>query len=180
MRRLVRRARAVLVVPQFLKISYVVGGAGGSGVLIVKDSKTGRFSPPAFYTLGAGGIGFQLGASASEVVLLILTERGLDAVLKDKFKLGVEVSAAIGPVGAGGEAATTSNLDADIVSFARSKGFFLGLSFEGAVMHPRALWNEAYYGKKVSPSDILLKQAVQKPAAAPLAEAVRKVAALTP
>lgn len=175
MRTLMVRARAVLIVPQFLKIGYVLGGAGGSGVLLARDPKTGVWSAPAFYTLGAGSIGFQVGASASEVVLIVLTDRGLDAMLKDKFKVGADVSAAVGPVGVGGEAATTSNLQADIVSFTRSKGLFVGASLEGAFLQPRAQWNQSYYGKAVSPADIVQKGLVTHPGAAALQSSVRRI-----
>jgi lipid-binding SYLF domain-containing protein len=95
------------------------------------------------------------------------------------LKLGVDASVAAGPVGVGGQAATTSNLRADIVSFARSKGLFLGVSIEGAVMEPRSTWNEGYYQKGVTPADVLFHRVVQRAATAPLIEAVQHAAAAT-
>ena len=148
-----KRARAVLIVPQFLKAGFIIGGAGGSGVLV---ARTGQgWSDPAFMTMGAGSIGLQIGAESQEILLMIMSEKGLQAVLKDNVKLGGDASIAVGPVGAGASAATTTNLDADIVSFARSKGLFGGVSFEGAVVANRSEWNEAYYGRKVAAPEIV-------------------------
>jgi SH3 domain-containing YSC84-like protein 1 len=142
------RAKAVLVVPQFLKAGFIIGGAGGSGVLTARGEK--GWSGPAFMTMGAGSIGLQIGAEAQEILLMVMTEKGLEAILKDNVKLGADASIAVGPVGAGASAATTTNLNADIVSFARSKGLFGGVSFEGAVIANRPEWNQAYYGRPSS------------------------------
>ena len=176
MRELMARARAVLVIPQMLKAGFVVGGAGGSGVLLARDPKADDWSEPAFYTLGAGSVGLQIGASASEVVMVVLTERGLDAILKNKVKLGADLSAAAGPVGVGAGAAATSNLNVDVVSFSRNKGLFAGVSLEGAVLYPRAAWNQKYYGRVVTPANIVEKGLVRRDGATPLRQAVRRFA----
>jgi len=147
-----KRAKAVLIVPQFLKAGFIIGGAGGSGVLVARGQQ--GWSDPAFMTMGAGSIGLQIGAEAQEVVLLVMTDKGLDAILKDNVKLGGDASIAVGPVGAGASAATTTNLDADVLSFARSKGLYGGVSFEGAVVANRHEWNEAYYGRKAAGADV--------------------------
>jgi lipid-binding SYLF domain-containing protein len=148
-----KRAKAVLIVPQFLKAGFIIGGAGGSGVMVARGPQ--GWSDPAFMTMGAGSIGLQIGAEAQEILLLVMTDKGLDAILKDNVKLGGDASIAVGPVGAGASAATTTNLDADVVSFARSKGLYGGVSFEGAVVANRAEWNEAYYGRKLSGPEIV-------------------------
>jgi SH3 domain-containing YSC84-like protein 1 len=165
MRNLMTHASAVLVVPQFLRAGFIFGGAGGSGVLRARDAKTGEWSEPAFYTMGAGSVGLQIGASASEVVLVIMTDRALNAILKSKIKLGGDVSAAVGPIGVGGGVAATTNLK-PVVSFTRSKGLFAGVSFEGAVLQPRADWNQSYYGKAVTPAEIVQRRLVSRRGAA--------------
>jgi lipid-binding SYLF domain-containing protein len=180
-RRLLPQAKAVVIVPSLVKIGYVVAGAGGTGVLLVRDSQTARWSPPAFYTLAAGSIGLQIGASASEVMLLVLTDSGLQALLKNRFKLGVDASAAVGPVGVGAQGATTSsNLQADIVSFTRGKGLFAGVSLEGAVLQPRKEWNQVYYGRSVAPPEIVLQRTVDNVGAAQLGEALLRASRAEP
>jgi lipid-binding SYLF domain-containing protein len=109
------------------------------------------------------------------VVLLIMTDRGVQSFMKSNFKLGADVGIAAGPVG-GGVAAETANLSADILSFSRSKGLFGGLSLEGAVVKVRGGYNEAYYGKKISPSQILLGGRASNPHAKGLLEEVTKAA----
>jgi SH3 domain-containing YSC84-like protein 1 len=159
----VKDAKGLFIVPQFLKAAFFFGGAGGSGVLVAKDEKTGEWSEPAFFTMGAGSFGFQFGAQASEVVLLVLTQRGVDSLLSGNFKLGADGSVAIGPVGAGMAGATTPNLSADLLSFVRAKGLFAGVSLEGAVLAARDEWSKAYYGQAVSPSDIVIRREVKNP-----------------
>jgi lipid-binding SYLF domain-containing protein len=158
MRDLVARARGVLVVPQLLKAGLIIGGEGGSGVLLARDEA--GWSGPAFYSMAAGSIGLQIGAQASEVMLVFMTERAIDAVLHNKVKLGADASAAAGPVGAGIEAATTTNLRDDIYTYSRSKGLFAGASFEGAVLSAREKFNRAYYGGPVSPGQIVMQRTV--------------------
>lgn len=92
----------------------------------MKDSKSGEWSDPAFYTMGAGSFGFQFGAQASEVVLLVMSQRGVESLLSSTFKLGGDVSVAVGPVGAGIEGSTAMNLSADLLTFARAKAYSAG------------------------------------------------------
>ncbi|MDP7604896.1 MAG: lipid-binding SYLF domain-containing protein, partial [Alphaproteobacteria bacterium] len=134
------------------------------------------WSAPAFFNMGAGSIGLQIGAQASEVVLLMMTDRALDAVLHNRVKLGAELSAAAGPRGVGREAATTTNLRDDVYSYSRNKGLFAGASVEGAVIQPDDDANQAYYGKAVTPEDVILKRAVSQRGAAPLRAALAKAA----
>jgi lipid-binding SYLF domain-containing protein len=172
MRVLLRRAKGVLIVPQMLKAGFIIGGEGGSGVLLTND---GAWSGPAFYTMGAGSIGLQIGAQASEVVLLLMTDRAVDAVLHNKIKLGVDASIAAGPKGAGVEASTTTNLRDDVYSYSRNKGLFAGASFEGAVIQPREKLNQAYYGRALTPSQILLAREVDHDGAAALRDALNVI-----
>ncbi len=172
---LFEKAKGVFIAPQVLKGAFVFGASGGSGVLVVRDEKTGRWNGPAFYTIGGASFGLQMGGEASEVILLIMTERGISSLLSNSVKLGADVGFAAGPVGAGASA-STANLSADILSFSRSKGLYGGLSVDGAVVAIRGDWNEAYYGRPVSPTDTLIRREVTNPQAARLIDAVIKAA----
>ena len=149
----VKDAKGLLIIPQLLKGGFILGGSGGSGLLLARDSKTGAWSYPAFYTMGAASIGFLVGAQSSEVILMVMTEKGLDSLLATSAKLGGDLSVAAGPVGVGTSAAT-----ADILAFARTKGAYAGVSLEGSVIKPRDGWNESYYGKPVRSVDILIRK----------------------
>ena len=174
-RDLIRDARGVLVVPQLLKGAFVVGASGGSGVLLVRDGKADRWVGPAFYTMGGASFGLQIGGQASEVVLLAMTERGVNAMMANSFKLGADAGVAAGPVGVG-VAASTVNLSADILTFSRSKGLYGGISLDGAVVATRAGLNEAYYGKEVTPTDIFVRREVTNDHAHGLIGEVTKLA----
>ena len=175
----IKDAKGIFIVPQLLKGAFFFGAAGGSGVFLVKDEKTGEWSEPAFYTMGAGSFGFQFGAQASEVVLLAMSQRGVESMLSSTFKLGADVSVAVGPVGGGIEGSTAMNLSADLLSFARAKGLFGGISLEGAVIATRDEWNQDYYGKAVRPIDILVKQTVTNPQSSILRAALARASAGT-
>jgi lipid-binding SYLF domain-containing protein len=162
------KAKGLLIVPELLKGGFIVGGSGGSGVLIVKDKDKHDWSQPAFYTIGSGSIGFQIGAEKSEIIMMVWTDRGLDSLYSSSFKLGGDCSVAAGPVGGGAK----SNVMADIISFVRSKGIFGGVSLEGAVIKTKDEWNEKYYEKKVRPIDIIVKRTVSNAGSAQLRQAV--------
>jgi len=172
-RDLLKDAKGVFIAPQILKGAFFVGASGGSGVFMVRDSRTGRWSEPAFYTIGSASFGLQIGGQASEVVLLAMTDRGVAALLSSSVKLGADVGVAAGPVGMGASAAT-ANLSADILSFARSKGLFAGISLDGAVVAVRSGLNNAYYGRPVTPTDILVKRTVVNRQSGPLIAAISR------
>jgi lipid-binding SYLF domain-containing protein len=174
LRTLVNKARAVLIYPQVLRGAFVIGVSGGSGVMLVRDLNSGKWGGPAFYTIGEASFGLQAGGDASEVVLVALTDRGVSALLSTSAKLGANVSIAIGPVGAGLTGAT-ANLSADIVSYSRNQGLYAGFSLEGAVVAVRGALNAAYYGKEVTPAQILIRREVSNPQAAGLIGAVSRV-----
>lgn len=171
LRDILKRARGVLIYPQVLKGAFIFGAAGGSGVMLAHDEKSGHWGGPAFYTIGEASFGLQIGGEAMEVVLVALTERGVSALLATSAKLGANVGIAAGPVGAGATAAT-ANLSADLVSYARAKGLFAGISLEGAVVATRDGLNKAYYGLDVTPTDILIRHKASNPHAAKLIKAV--------
>ena len=172
LKRHMRLAKAVLIIPNQLKGAFIVGAQGGSGVLIAKD-QNGAWGYPAFYTVGAGSLGFQIGFQNSSAVLVILTERGLDAVIDNQVKLGVDVSVAMGPVGQGLSGATTTAAGADIVAFARTEGLFAGGSLEGSLIVKRDDWNAQFYGQGLTPRDIVLGNKYSNPKADALRQALQ-------
>ena len=162
--------KALLIIPNLLKAGFILGGSGGSGVLVARDEKMGDWSQPAFYTVGSVTFGLQIGGESAEVIMMIRTQKALDALYTTEFKLGGDTSIAVGPVGAGAKGAVT----ADIVSFAKSKGLFAGLNLEGAVVKVSAKSNKAYYAQAASPVDILVKKTVSNPGSANLREELKK------
>jgi len=174
LRAIVRKAKGVMIYPQVLRGAFLFGGAGGSGVFLARAKEGDVWSGPAFYTIGQASFGLQAGADASEAVVVALTERGVTALLGSSAKLGANASIAVGPVGAGAEAAT-ANLSADLVSYTRNKGLYAGVSIEGAVVGARNDWNRSYYGKTVTPTDILVEHKVSNPQAAELIAAVARI-----
>lgn len=163
MRKLSRTAKGIFIAPQVLKGAFVWGVSGGTGVLLVRASD-GKWTYPAFYTIGSVSFGLQIGGQASEVILLAMTERGVTTLLQSSVKLGGDVGLAAGPYGAGAQAAT-ANISADILAFSRSKGLYGGISLDGAVVDVRDSLNKAYYGQAVRPVDILAKRTVSNPGA---------------
>lgn len=157
----VANAKGIFIVPRMLRGGFFIGGSGGSGALLAKSEKTGQWSYPAFYTMGSVSFGLQIGADSSEILLLVMTDKGINAMLSSEFKLGGDVSMAAGPVGANAKAQT-----ADILAYGRSKGAYVGISVEGAVVAPRYKWNDTYYNKEgVSLVDILINQTESNPQA---------------
>ena len=164
-------AKAVLIIPTLGKAGLIIGGYGGSGCMLARDEKSDEWSYPAFYTIGALTIGLQIGGAADEWVLMAMTRRGLDAMLTSSFKLGADANVALGPIGTGVKGATM-----DILAFSRSKGLFGGLTVEGAVVATRDKLNNAYYGKDLRPSEILVQGKVSNSQADELRAAIKKAA----
>jgi lipid-binding SYLF domain-containing protein len=163
-----REAKGVLIIPERNKGGFIIAGSGGVGVLLAKDAE-GRWSEPAFYRLGSVSVGFQIGGERSEVILFIQSQKGVDSFLASSLKLGGEASVAAGPVGQGAQAAT-----ADVLSFSRSKGAFVGASLEGTVVTPSGELNRAFYGKPASPVDILVRSSAMNPKADSLKKALTR------
>ena len=148
------RAKAVMIAPEVVKAGFIFGGSGGRAVTVARDAKTGKWAGPAFYTLATASVGFQAGVSVSEVVTLVMTEKGLNSLMAPSVKLGGDASVAAGPVGAGAK----SDVVADFVSFSRAKGLYGGLNLDGTVIAISNDWNEIYYNKKgILPPDILIR-----------------------
>ena len=155
----IKKAKGILIIPNLVKAGFIFGGSGGSGVLLRNNAASKElgvsnieWSYPAFYSMGSVTWGLQIGVEAAEVVMLVMNDRGMDALLTSKLQLGTGASITAGPVGSGAQVAT-----ADILQFSRSKGLFGGLTLEGAVVNPRNEQSSDYYGKPVTPMDILVK-----------------------
>ncbi len=170
-RDLIRKARAVLIVPDLVKGGFIFGAEGGAGVLLARDSK-GDWTAPAFYKMGAASFGFQIGVEVSKLVLIIMDQKALDAVMRNELKLGAEAGLAIATLGASGEASTTTNAGADIYAIAESKGLFGGIAVQGGILNPRDSWDADYYGHKVTVGDILVRRVVSNPGASALRQAL--------
>jgi lipid-binding SYLF domain-containing protein len=176
LRRQLKFAKALLIVPSQLKAAFIIGAQGGSGLLIARDLN-GAWGYPAFYTIGSGSVGLQIGFQNSEAVLVIMTDKGLNAVINNQVKLGVDASVAIGPLGEGINGSTTTAAGADIVSFSRTEGLFAGGSLDGAVIVKRDDWNSEFYGKGATPRAIIYDKQFSNPKADGLREALQMASA---
>ena len=143
-RDLLDRAEAVAVFPSVFKAGLIVGGRGGRGV--ISRRVVGGWSAPAFFNLGGGSVGLQIGASSTDYILLFMNEEAVGSLLGDKFEIGGEGSAAAGPVGRSASASTDVRLNAQILSYSRSKGLFAGLELKGVVIKPDKEDNLLVYG----------------------------------
>jgi SH3 domain-containing YSC84-like protein 1 len=165
----VKDAKAVFIVPQIFRGAFIFGGTGGGGILLVRDEKSGEWSQPAFYNIAAVSFGLQAGADTSELIILVKTQKGLEEFYRSDFKLGAETGVSFGPVG---ESAGVGGIAGDLIAFGRTRGAFAGMAVNGASIAISDTSNEAYYGKPVRPTDILIKKTVNNPASAGLRTAV--------
>ena len=154
------RARAILIAPQVVRAGFIFGGSGGRGVLVARDGRA--WAGPAFYNLATASVGFQAGIDVSEVIVVVMTEKGFNSLLSTSFKIGGDASIAAGPVGAGAR----STITADLISFTRAKGVYGGLNLDGTVVSTNIPWNGAFYGgSNLLPPDILIRRTVTSPKA---------------
>jgi len=152
-RDLLAKAECVAVFPNVVKAGFIIGGQGGRGVASCR-TPTG-WSAPAYFEIKGGSIGLQAGASSTDFVLLFMNESGLNSLLSDRFELGGEASVAAGPVGRTTSATTDAKMDAEILSYSRSKGLFGGVSLKGSVISPEKSDMEGTYGKGVTAQTVL-------------------------
>ncbi len=145
---LLQKAKAIVVFPGALKAAFIVGGQGGKGVVIRRIGS--GWSAPAFINMAGGSIGPQIGGQKTDYVLVIMNDKGLRNLLQDKFELGGEGSVSAGPVGRTAAATTNATLDAEILTYSRSKGLFAGVSLKGVVISQDKDMNQAVYEKSVS------------------------------
>lgn len=173
-RDLIHRARAVLIVPRLYKGGFFVGGEGGTGVMMT-HAADGAWSQPAFYTLGSASFGLQIGLEQSEMVLFVMSQKALDALNSNEVKLGAGAGITVVTLGSNVEGATTTNAGADIVTWASSSGAYAGISLNGSVIHPDTDDNTAYYGRAVTPQEILYRKTVSSPSSSGLRQAIETV-----
>jgi len=165
----VRYAKGLLIMPVLVRGGFFFGGSGGRGVLLAQDG-AGTWSNPAFYDVGSASFGLQFGAAGGQVILMIMTDRGLRRFLNDKFQLGADASISVGPEGIGAKAEIF-----DIFSFSRVKGIFAGLTIEGGLAVVNRADNQTYYGQtKISPRDILIRRKYKNPQADDLIRVLAK------
>jgi lipid-binding SYLF domain-containing protein len=162
---LLEKAECIGVFPKVKKGAFVVGGEYGKGVFTCRQPD-GTMGTPAFFSIGGPSVGFQAGGSSTDLVLLIMNEKGVNYLLKDKFTLGGEAAAVAGPVGRNAQAMTDVMLHAQILSWSRSRGAFLGASLEGMVVNSKEDANHEFYGKPLTARQILVEHKVEAPAAA--------------
>jgi len=149
------RAKAIIIVPSMLRAAFFFGGRGGNAVMLVRG-EDGKWSGPAFYTIGGISWGLQIGGQSSELVITVMTDKGLNAIMNREVTLGADAGIAVGELGKGVNAATGMDTKADMYAFARSEGLFVGVSLEGSVIAPRETWNQQLYGEQATPQSILV------------------------
>ena len=164
---LIARAACIGIIPSVKKFAIGFGGQHGAGYVLCRQNEgTGSWGAPSGFSMSGGSFGLQLGASATDYVLLFMNRDGVRELLQDKFTLGADASVAAGPVGRNATAATNAQMAAKILGYSRSKGLFAGLALNGAVLRPSGDDNEDLYGKKVEPRYLLLEGTIPPPAAA--------------
>jgi SH3 domain-containing YSC84-like protein 1 len=156
-------ARGVMIFPRLVKAGLLFGGEGGTGVLLAR-ADDGAWSAPAFYSIGGGSVGLQIGYQEASVVFVLMTEKAVNSAIDRGFTLGSDVTVAAGSIGDAGEArrGTTAK---DVYSFAAARGVFAGLSFDGAFVSARTKHNYAYYGPGATPAAILIEHRFERPGA---------------
>jgi lipid-binding SYLF domain-containing protein len=170
---LLRRAKGVMICPRIFKAGFFFGGEGGNCVLLARAGN-GTWSYPAFYTIGSGSFGFQFGIEDNELMMLIMTQHGLNAVLDSQIKLGANAGIAIATLGAGIQGSTTTAVGADIVAFAASRGLFGGVALEGSVMSTQTPWNQSYYGQPFAARQLVMQMQGSNPGADPLRDVLTR------
>jgi len=174
-RDLLKKAVCVGVIPSEKKLALGVGGSFGRGAFVCREGGTGAWAAPSMFTVGGANFGFQLGGQATDFVIVVMNAKGAQKLLQSRAKLGADASVAGGPVGRTAEGATDVQLQAEILTYSRSRGLFAGLSLEGQIVKQDNDANQRLYGRKVDPKDILFKGTVPSPAAAkPLDAALTK------
>ncbi|GAB2506532.1 YSC84-related protein [Lysobacter humi (ex Lee et al. 2017)] len=163
--KLLDEARAIVVVPDALKIGLVVGGRRGHGLLSVKNPD-GTWSAPSFVKLTGGSLGLQAGVQSADIVLVFRSDRGLDSIVNGKVTLGADAGVAAGPVGRTAATATDGQLKAEIWSWSRARGLFAGIALDGAVLSIDDAANEAAYGRDTTPRMIFEGRANAQPSSA--------------
>ena len=171
---LLAKADCILIFPSVAKGAFIVGGKGGRGVASCRQPD-GKMGSAAFYTVGGASVGFQIGGQSADVVLLIMNEDAIQHLLADHFTIGGEATATAGPVGRTAQASTDAQMRAQILSWSRSRGLFVGAAIDGSVVKPNQDANARLYGKATSGAEILVDSKLAVPASAqPLVDSIRQ------
>ncbi len=154
---LLEKAECVIVFPNLMKAAFIVGAQYGRGAMVCRTGEKfrGPWGAPAMFALEGGSFGFQIGAEATDLILLVMNDRGMESILSSKVKLGADASAAAGPVGRDASADTDAWMRAEILSYSRSRGLFAGVSLEGTTLRPDDNANEQVYGHPMKAKDIV-------------------------
>lgn len=152
---LATRAKAIIIVPNLVRAAFFFGGRGGNGVMLVHGDD-GKWSPPAFYTIGGLSWGLQFGGQSSELIIVVMTQKGVESIMSREVTLGGDAGLAVGELGEGVNASTAMGMKSDMYAFARSEGLFAGISLEGSVIAPRGTLNQQLYGQDATPKSILV------------------------
>ena len=154
-----KNAKGIVICSEVAKAGFILGGSGGRCVLVARGDK--GWNGPAFYTIGTASVGFQAGVSVAEIVMLVGTQKALDTLMTNDFKLGGDASVAAGPVGVG----VGTSPKADFIAYSRVKGVYGGVNASGSRIKVTEDFNKAYYGKEATPIEIIAKGAVHNPSA---------------
>ncbi len=157
---LLKKAKAIIVFPTMVKGGFIFAARFGKGVATVRSPDTGLWGPPAFLTTFGGSFGFQIGGTAVDLILVVMSHRGIEGLMKGQFNLGADAGVAAGPIGRHAEAATDILAQGEIYSYSRSKGAFAGVSLKGTAISFDEESNEIFYGQPASPKEILFSEKV--------------------
>ncbi len=162
---LLEKAECVIVIPSMLKVAVGLGGSYGRGAMVCRSGRSfdGAWGAPAMYSLDGGSVGFQIGAESTDLVLLVMNTRGVNALLGSKVTLGGTASVAAGPKGRAVEGSTDASMQAEILSYSRSRGLFAGVSLSGASVRPDNDANAEVYGRKLTARRIITGRAITVP-----------------
>ena len=161
---ILEKAEAIAIFPGVKKAGFILGGQWGRGIISVRDAESRKWSSPAFLTLTGGSVGAQIGGTEIDVILVIMNRSGVEHLLANQVKLGGEISAAAGPLGRAGEASTDLQMQAQILSYSRSRGLFAGITVNGSAIKEDVDANTRFYGKTLSSEDIVFERGGISPA----------------
>jgi lipid-binding SYLF domain-containing protein len=164
---LLEKAECVIVIPSVMKLAFGVGASYGRGAMVCRQGQKfrGPWGAPAMYALEGGSIGFQIGGQATDLILLVMNDRGMESILSSKVKLGADASVAAGPKGRDASANTDAWMRAEILSYSRSRGLFAGISLEGSTLRPDDDASADVYGHAIKAKDIVRSEKMGVPAA---------------
>jgi lipid-binding SYLF domain-containing protein len=168
-----RKARAVVICPNIFRAGFMIGGEGG-GCVMVARAAGGSWSDPAFYTLGSASFGFQIGVQSAQVLMLVMTSGGLNALLNSQFKFGADAGLTVATLGAGVNGSMSTALDADILTLSKTEGLYGGVSLAGSILGNDAGTEQAYYGNADDARDIVINMNGRNPGANPLRAALTR------